>query len=256
MLRETILEYFRNVPDETIDGEILGLISPHAGYAYSGQVAAHGYKAVMGQSIELVIILAPMHRGFGESYVITSANAYETPLGLIPVDLNAVETISKMIDVKFVKEDSEHSLEIQLPFLQVSLNQFKLLPILVGYGDVFEGEELIKPLLSIMENKNSIIIASSDLHHIPDYRQVKKEDQKVVDTLKTLNLKKIRSVLNDNDCSVCGKVPICLTMEVANKKGLNQLKVLSFKNSGDVTGEKGTGQYTVGYLSAALIKKN
>jgi AmmeMemoRadiSam system protein B len=253
-LRKTIDLYFANVKQSSIQGKILGLISPHAGFEFSGQVASYGYKLLSDCRFDLVVVVSPLHRLFSDGYLTSGASFYETPLGKVPVDSKSIDALSKEVKLDSVFSDNEHSLEIQLPFLQVALSDFKLLPIMVGMRDVYSCEDIVTGLLKIVQNKKTLFIASSDLHHESNYEEVVRKDKKVVDTLTGHDLEKIRSVLAPPECTVCGKVPISIVLDVTKRLGADRFKVLCHTNSGDVTGEKQPGQYTVGYLSAAVIQ--
>jgi len=254
LLRKTIEEYFANAEEQSVEGEIIGIISPHAGYSYSGQVAAYGYKQLAGKSIDVVTILSPFHRMPVGRYMVNSASCYETPLGKVPIEKELLKQITEEVGLTFVSQETEHSIEIQLPFLQVALKDFTLLPIMVGLGDVYGCQDIVEALLKVLKGKKSLLVASTDLHHIPDYDEVVKRDKAVVEALSSFDLNRIRKVLSPSDCSVCGKVPVSIVVDVAKRMGTNKLIVLHQTNSGDVTGEKQPGQYTVGYLSAAIVK--
>jgi len=254
LLRKTIEEYFANANERSVEGQIIGIISPHAGYSYSGQVAAYGYKQLIGKSIDVVTILSPFHQMPVGQYMANSASYYETPLGKVPVEKELLEQIAKEVGLTFVSQETEHSIEIQLPFLQVALKDFTLLPIMVGLGDVYGCQGIVEALLKVLKGKKSLLVASTDLHHIPDYDEVVKRDKAVVEALSSFDLNRIRKVLSPGDCSVCGKVPVSIVVDAAKRMGANKLIVLHQTNSGDVTGEKQPGQYTVGYLSAAIVK--
>jgi len=239
-------------PTET-EGKLLGLVSPHAGYVYSGPTAACGYKLLIGKTYDLVVILSPFHRFPPHSCLIQESSAYETPLGLVPVDQEESVRLADRIGARLIHHENEHSLEIQLPFLQTVLPSFRLLPIMIGTGNFDECNPLIEALADLAERKNALFIASSDMHHIEDYHAVVKKDQRVVQALSGFDPKRIREVFNDPECSVCGRVPIWIVAETCRRLGADRFIPLCRTNSGDVTGEKGSGQYTVGYLSAALV---
>lgn len=254
-LRKTINGYFNKVDYPIIDGEIVGLISPHAGYVYSGQVAAYGYKQLMGKSFDVVIIISPLHQIAAGRYIVNSADYYSTPLGNIAIDKKLLEKIGEEIDLTTIRVDNEHSLEIQLPFLQVALGDFSLLPLMVGYTDLYDCEDMVEALSRNLEGKNVLLIASTDLHHIPDYDEVRRKDKQVVRALSDFNIETIREVLDPVECSVCGRVPISIVVDACQRLGANRLEILHSTNSGDVTGDKAPGRYTVGYLSAAIIRQ-
>jgi AmmeMemoRadiSam system protein B len=254
-LREAIEVYFNKVKEHPIEGEILGLISPHAGYQYSGQVAAYGYKHVIKKSYDVVVVVSPLHQMAAGRYLVSSASYYSTPLGNVAIDKTLIETMRSEIDINIIKYDSEHSLEIQLPFLQVALGDFSLLPIMVGHGDVYGCEDLVSILTQILGEKKALLVASTDLHHIPDYDEVRKKDRDVVEALSSFDLERIRDVFSRFDCSVCGRVPVSIVVDTAKRLGADRLEILHHTTSGDVTGDKTPGQYTVGYLSAAIVCK-
>lgn len=252
LLRETIEHYLNDVPVFEISQEIKGIISPHAGYIYSGTVAAHGYKQIQNYTYDLVIILSPMHKYYYGKYIINDADFYETPLGQIPVDKKAVAKIKEDTDITNISHDEEHALEIQLPFLQIVQKSFKILPIMFGPIKLDETDDLINVLIPIIKSQKTLVVISTDLHHINDYNQVQERDQKVINTLEEFDLNSLKVLLNRPDCTVCGKVPLLTGLKILNKIGYNQIKILKHLNSGDVTGEKDRGQYTVGYLSGIV----
>ena len=253
-LVSTFKDYFSNIDIPSIKKQVLGLISPHAGYPFSGQTAAYGYSLLQEKQFDLVLIMSPMHRMALGSYLTTSADYYETPLGKVPVDQKLLQVLSEKIDLKFLSDDNEHSLEIQLPFLQYVLKEFTILPIMISLINIFDITEIVNSLYELIKDKNCLIIASSDFHHIDNYQQVKEKDKKVVEALKEFNIKDVKQRLSDPECSICGKVPIALLLEISKKLGATEVKNQHQTNSGDVTGDTSPGQYTVGYVSAAVLK--
>lgn len=254
VLMKAIEGYFRQVDLPEISGDVIGLISPHAGYMFSGQVAAYGYSLIRGMDFDTVFVISPLHQLWGGKIVVNTANSYETPLGRVPVDRALIETLAKEIEIDAVQNDQEHAVEIQLPFLQSALESFKLIPLMMGQADVGEVEDIVTALIHTIEGRKALFIASSDLHHISDYEAVKQKDKIVVDALSAFDTMGIRNVLSQPDCSVCGRVPISLVIGVTKKMGAERLLILNQTNSGEITGEKSAGQYTVGYLSAAIVK--
>jgi len=253
-LTRTIDGYMGNVEHAELEGELVGLISPHAGYAYSGQTAAYAYDQVLGKSFDVVAIVSPVHRVQVGRFAVTSARAYETPLGQVGLDEELVAALGDQISLNRVGYDGEHSLEIQLPFLQVALADFTLLPIMVGVSSFEAAKELGAALAQVLRGKKALIVASSDLHHIENYDQVVRRDQVVVDAIASLDMDRIRDALSPWDCSVCGRIPIYAMLTAARQIGANRVHVLHQTNSGDVTGIRTPGNYTVGYMAAAVYK--
>lgn len=253
-LEHMIQQFFANVELEEIDGEVIGLISPHAGYVYSGQTAAYAYGQVRAKSFDVVVMLSPVHRMFVGSYAITVADAYQTPLGDIPLDMELVDALGKQLSLTRLPRDNEHSLEIQLPFLQVALGDFRLLPVMIGESSFEVGARLGQVLAELLKDKQVLIVASSDMHHIEAYQQVVKRDQVVIDALASFDMARIEEALSPWDCSVCGRIPIYAMLTAVRALGADQIKVLHHTNSGDVTGIRTPGQYTVGYMAAAVYR--
>ncbi len=253
-LNSTLDDFFSNVDLPPLDLDVIGLISPHAGYPFSGQTAAYGYSLLKNKQFDLVVVISPMHRMALGSYLTTTADYYETPLGKVKVEKELLKTLSNRIDLKFIANDNEHSLEIQLPFLQYLLKEFKLLPIMTSIIDIYNLDEISNSLYELVKDRNCLIIASSDFHHISNYQEVKERDKKVVEKLKTYNIQDIKEIFAAPDCSICGRVPITIMLEITKMLHAKALKILYQTNSGDVTGDKTPGQYTVGYVSAVVLK--
>ncbi len=254
-LRAQVSAFLGNVAAQPLAGELLGLIAPHAGYEYSGQTAAYAYRQVQGRAYDVVAIVSPAHGMAFSRFVTTSAAAYETPLGQVRLDGEQLAALEDQISLERVAYDDEHSLEIQLPFLQVALGDFGLLPVMVGRASFEAGEALGLALAQALEGKRALLVASTDLHHIPDYEQVVRRDRAVADAIATFDMARIRQALSPADCTVCGRVPVYAVLTAARALGADAVEILHRTNSGDVTGSRAPGQYTVGYMAAAVYKK-
>jgi len=253
-LRRTIDDFLKNVAPRPTEGQLVGLIAPHAGYAYSGQTAAHAYGQMAGANYDVVAIVSPVHRMLLGRFAVTSAAAYETPLGLVELDDELVGALAEKVRLNRVDRDGEHSLEIQLPFLQVVLGDFHLLPVMIGESSFEAGKELGTALAEVLKDKNALLVASTDLHHIQNYDEVVRRDQVVVDAIASFDMARIQEVLSPWDCSVCGRIPVVAMLTAARALGADKISILHHTNSGDVTGLRAPGQYTVGYLAAAVCK--
>jgi AmmeMemoRadiSam system protein B len=228
-----------------------GLIVPHAGYTYSGSTAAHAYRLIKRQSIQKVVILSPMHRWGPGRYFSPFATHYETPLGPIAIDVDGLQSLSKEIALSFVKNDAEHAIEIQLPFLQRVLTGFHVLPIMIGAISVYDVDELVHALVQLEGYENALWIASSDLHHESDYKLVVERDHAIVNALRSGTLDEIKEVLDQPGCTACGRVPMTALIQLSHYFGHPSVQILHQTNSGEITGQTQPGQYTVGYLAAA-----
>lgn len=254
-LSRQIKEFLDAVPKKKINGEIIALISPHAGYIYSGQVAAHAYKLLQDNPFDKVIVLAPSHRVYFHGSSIYSKGAFRTPLGLIPVDNEISQRIMQGNPaVSFLPQAhaQEHSLEVQLPFLQTVLKDFKLIPIVMGDQGKEGCKELSDAIFNAIKGKKVLIVASSDLSHFHTYDEAVKLDKVVMDRVRDLDPQGLAQDISAGRCEACGENPIITTMLLAQKMGANRAIVLKYANSGDVTGDK---DRVVGYLAAVLYKE-
>jgi AmmeMemoRadiSam system protein B len=253
-LRALIGHFLSNVPDQPLDGKLHALVSPHAGYPYSGQTAAHGYKQVSGRTYEAVIVLGPSHFAWVGDYALSYASAYDTPLGAVPVAGDLVEALNEQISLLAVREGQEHSIELQLPFLQTVLGGFALVPFLMSADTLESCVQLGEALAELMRRHNLLLVASSDLNHLESYREVVGRDADVRHAVEQFDLARMAEVLLDPAYTVCGRAPILTAAAAAQALGANRAQVLSHTNSGDVTGRKSEGTYTVGYMSAAFVQ--
>ncbi len=256
-LKSILNRFYDRVSEYKIKGRIYALISPHAGYVYSGQVAAHGYKAIRDQKYDCVILIGPSHHHNRGCVIVNQKDGHETPLGVIPFDrkissaLLARKGIFSYQSEAFVRE---HSIEVQLPFLQTTsgLKDTKIIEILMVDQNLKTARALAQAIVENTKGRNVLIIASSDLSHYYPYKEAKRLDQKIMDNIKSLNEDQLYQDLQSNRCEACGGGPIMTAMIVARMMGADDVKILNYANSGDVTGDHSA---VVGYLSAIIYKK-
>jgi AmmeMemoRadiSam system protein B len=259
-LTHTIDDYLGRVAAEPlVPGRLIGLICPHAGYAYSGPTAAYAYHQLQGCTANTVVLMGPSHRAWVGDYAVSAEDAYETPLGLVPLDGDFIAALANRVPLARIRRDAEHSLEIQLPFLQRQLADFRLVPIMMSADDPAVARRLAGALADMVRDQPEslgriLLVASSDLHHIENYDQVVRRDQRVVDAVAAYDLEALTGVLMDRHSTVCGRMPILTVLHAGQALGADQARVLYHTNSGDVTGDREPGQYTVGYMAAALYK--
>ncbi len=222
-LEEVLEKFFKNVTqsDKRVPKAI---IVPHAGYVYSGQVAAYAYKYLKGY--KRVILLGPSHHVYLTDVVTDTHKYWETPLGILDV-----------VKCSFEKNEKahleEHCLEVQIPFLQFILKKLEIIPLVVGDVDIKSTSERIQKVL----DDDTLLVISSDLSHYRDYETAKKLDKATIDTIKNLD--------ETGFIDACGEVPIRVMIDMAKAKNWKP-EVLEYKNSGDTTGEK---SWVVGYVS-------
>jgi AmmeMemoRadiSam system protein B len=253
-LAETIDQYLAKADVELVTGELHGLISPHAGYAYSGAVAACAYKQLEDRSYPTVAIVSPVHQYYGGQFLATSKGYYETPLGLVPVNRQMLDQLEKEISITYLEQDGEHSLEIQLPFLQRMLGEFSLLPVMMGEQSLSSCRQLSAALVKLLDAKRALLVASSDLAHLDDYDEVVAHDRIVQKYVEEFDPEGLAESLSRREAQACGGGPIVTIMLTSRARGADSAKVLKYMNSGDVTGIKTSGQYTVGYLAGAIYR--
>ncbi len=253
-LRREIDSYFSQVSDPAVSGRIVGLVAPHAGYMYSGQVAAHAYKQLQGQTYDVVFVVGPSHRSYFRGISLYGEGGYETPLGVVGIDqavsqrlLEEDPRISHRPDVHL----AEHSVEIQLPFLQVALGEFLFVPLIMGEQDDKTCRILADAIVSVSRGKNILIVGSSDLSHYHRYEQAVKMDERILEALRSLDERGLMNVLDSGSGEACGGGPAAVTMMVAKTLGAGRAAVLKYANSGDVTGDKSG---VVGYAAAVFYK--
>ena len=259
-LRRMVADYVARVDQPLVSGHLHGLISPHAGYVYSGQTAAYAYRQLQGRPVGTVVVLAPSHRTWFDTCAVSAEDTYETPLGRVPIDRDWVEALAGRMRLQPIRGDAEHSLEIQLPFLQIMLGSFKLVPILMSADDPELARQLARALFETAGQTpggrgDLLLVASSDMHHIPDYDEVLRRDRPVVDAVAAYDLQALTPLLMDRHCSVCGRIPILTVLHACRLLGADAVQVLHYITSGDVTGQRRAGEYTVGYMSAAIFQR-
>jgi AmmeMemoRadiSam system protein B len=260
-LISTIDGYLARVDQAPVPGTLIALISPHAGYTYSGQTAAYAYHQLQGQKVDTVVLMGPSHRAWVGDYAVSTEDAYETPLGRVPLDQTFATDLGQRVPLQPVRRDAEHSLEIQLPFIQRQLDNFDLVPIMMSADSPAAAQRLASALATLIAQRSGqgervILVASSDMHHIENYDQVVRRDRQVVDAIAAYNLETLTSLLMDPSCTVCGRMPILTALHSAKELGADTVQVLHQTNSGDITGQRGPGQYTVGYMAAAVYKSS
>ena len=256
-LSNQIISFLDNVEIDPLlqEKDIFGLISPHAGYIYSGQVAAYGYKAILNKKYDTVVVVAPSHFYPFKGISVYNEGAFRTPLGDIEVDTDlAAELISYDEKIDFIPQafSKEHSLEVQLPFLQTVLKDFKVIPIVMGQVDYSDSMMLSGALRDLSQKNKILIVASTDLSHYHSYDKAKKLDDVVISYIKNKDPLGLWNAVSKQECELCGFLPVLVVLEYARDIGLVS-KVLYYANSGDTAGDK---ERVVGYASSVFYKDN
>jgi len=230
---------------EPVDGEPAAIIVPHAGYVYSGPVAAHGFKQLEGGDYDVAVIIAADHQPpLSKPISIWTAGGFETPLGIVPVDVELAEALVAA-DLSITSESAphygEHPIEIELPFLQRVCPDCRIVPVLMGSDTEESVEILTQALLSALPGRRAVVIASSDLSHYPSYHDARAVDGATLAAIETGDPVRVRQTIDDlmsvdysnlATCA-CGEGPILVAMRVAQGLGANTISVLNYANSGD-----------------------
>jgi len=239
--------------------DLAAVICPHAGYEYSASVAAYSYALLKGRKIERVILIAPSHLETFPFSAIYDGTAYSTPLGEVPVDqafAAKLAKVSRLIQIsdrghKPVGDRGEHSIEVQLPFLQRALGQFKLVPIIMGDQGYDACRSLGLALAKNITGPDTIIVVSSDLSHYHPYDEAVKIDHKTLKAIEEWDYLSMSRNFDQRIWEACGGGPIIAAMIACERLGAKQAQVLKYANSGDTAGDK---TQVVGYGAVAIHK--
>ena len=253
-LKNNLSEYFDNSQVFEKFNDIYGIISPHAGHIYSGLVAAYSYKIIKNSKIRKFIILAPSHQNFFQGFSIYPGDCYSTPLGNINL---CKEVITKLLSNKNIRlsnqgHEGEHSLEVQLPFLQYMFNNtFEIVPIVIGDFSPDMLDSLADSLYELSKDEEFLVIASSDLSHFHSYEIARQIDGHLLELLESYDLDKIKSGILNNSIEACGITTIYTLMKFASMGDEAKLKIVDYRNSGDTAGDKFR---VVGYASGVVYQ--
>jgi MEMO1 family protein len=255
ILSRDVKRYLENAKKEKVDGEIVALVSPHAGYMYSGQVAAYAYKLIEGKSFDTVVVVGPSHRFPFKGASLWDRGGFRTPLGVVPVDDElSKKLMEKRKEIRFIPEahNQENSLELQIPFLQTVLKSFKLVPIAMEPDWSWETcQYLASAIAEAVKGKRVLLVASTDLSHFYTYNIAVELDKIFLNHIERFDVEGLNRDLKNNRTEACGGGPVITIMLAAKMLGANHGKVLKYANSGDVTGDRSR---VVGYAAGVFYK--
>lgn len=255
VLSSDVKRYLEQVKKEKINGDLVALVSPHAGYMYSGQVAAHAYSLIESKSIDTVVVIAPSHQALFKGASLYDRGGFRTPLGVVPVDVDlSKKLMGREKRIQFIPEAHarEHALEVQIPFLQSVLKSFKVVPIVMEPSWTWEGcQALASAIAESVRGKSALLVASSDLSHYHPYDQAVALDRIVLSRIERFEAEGLNRDLKQGRCEACGGGPIITVMLAARALGATKGRVLKALNSGDVIGDKSR---VVGYAAAVFYK--
>jgi AmmeMemoRadiSam system protein B len=253
-LRSTIKGLLQQAKKKSHPGDLQALIVPHAGYLYSGLTAAHAYTLLSDRKIDTVALIGPSHREYFDHISIYSGAAFETPLGAVQIDQqlrDALVACSPLVRMAHEGHRAEHSLEVQIPFLQMTLSGYKILPIVMGDQSSDVCNVLSKALTKVLKGKNALIVASSDLSHFYSADVARTLDSRAIEAIRSLNSDLLLEEIDLQKTEACGGGPIIAAIGAAKQLGATDCTILHSCNSGDISGDI---QSVVGYVSAAVWK--
>jgi len=236
---------------------ILGFVVPHAGYMYSGPVAAHSYAQFASDGTpDSIVILGPNHTGRGSGVSIMTKGAWETPLGIASIDANLAEQIrnsNSIIDDDETAHISEHSIEVQLPFIQFLYgDRIKFVPICMMMQDLQTSQDIARSIANGSRGKHVVVIASSDFTHYEPQNVAAINDKAAIDTIISLDSSKLNNLGETGRVTMCGYGPITTLMELAKLEGNVHAKLLAYHTSGDITNDATS---VVGYAAILFARE-
>jgi AmmeMemoRadiSam system protein B len=235
---------------------VVGLMCPHAGYMYSGSVAANAYyELAQDGKPNIVVVLGPNHTGYGSALAVMNEGFWRTPLGDVEIDgetANQLVRETRLVDVDEVAHRFEHSIEVQLPFLQYLYGSaWKLVPVCFQMQDLSSAVEVGNALVEVLADKNAVVIASSDMTHYEPQGNASAKDMAALKAVEALDEKKFYSIIESRNVTACGYGPISAVIAFAKGLGAKEAKLLCYKSSGDVTGGYSS---VVGYAAVSFKK--
>jgi AmmeMemoRadiSam system protein B len=259
-LTKTISQFYFDAEKKNIDGEIISIVSPHAGYVYSGHVAAAGFKLLEGMKYDVVVVISPSHADMFQGASIYNGGAYVTPLDKLYVDIELAVKMGNINPKVYLStkghtggdvQRSEHALEVQLPFLQIVLGDFKLIPIVMGEQEWDVCVGLAEILAGTLHDKKALIVASSDLSHYKTASHARSLDDVVISNVTSFDPEGLGNAIARRKCEACGAGPTIAAMLAARKLGADKSELVKYAHSGEVSGDMDA---VVGYMSAVQYK--
>jgi AmmeMemoRadiSam system protein B len=250
---KVLLREVKSCFDEGVERQkAIGVVSPHAGYVYSGRVAGEVFSRV--EIPQHVIVLGPNHRGVGAKAAVYARGAWDMPLGTVPIDEELIEKImgsSSLVDDDPRAHDFEHSLEVQLPFIQALREDFLLTPLALGSLSLAESLSLGDEIASVLQafDEDVLLVASSDMTHYEPAESAKERDRVAIDEIINLNPEGLYDVVCSEGITMCGYIPVTIMLQAARVLGAEKAELVHYMTSGDVSGDYGS---VVGYAGVIV----
>jgi AmmeMemoRadiSam system protein B len=258
-LAASVDQYINDATLPELDGAVVANVAPHAGHIYSGPVAGYAFAALRGLKPDLVAVASPMHYPLPQPLITTAHSAYQTPLGPIPIDADALKMLDAHLReilgmaLSYVKRDPEHSLEIELPFLQrVLTSEFRLLPIMVRDVSAHVTRGLGMALARTLQGRNAILVASTDLSHFYNQKVANALDDEMLRRVEAFDPEGVLQAEDEGVGFACGRGALAAVLWAAKELGGDTVKILHHATSGDVTGDY---SQVVGYGAAVVTRR-
>ena len=258
LLARLVDEYMDEAQLPELEGEVMAIIAPHAGHTYSGAVAGYAFATLRGRNPDVVAVIAPMHHPYSEPLITTAHHAYTTPLGDVMIDQAVLRELDAVLKSELgfglspVKRDPEHSLEIELPFLQRALDStWKLLPVMVRAREPRVSQSLGNALAKVLRDKNHVMVASTDLSHFYNQQTALTYDRAMLHAIESFDPESAFDLERAGKGFACGLGAFTAVLWAARALGANQVKILRHATSGNVTGDYSS---VVGYAAAVILK--
>jgi len=256
-LASSVDKYINTAALPDITGEIIAIITPHAGHVYSGPVAGYAFAAVRGMEPDLVAVISPMHHSYIEPLLTSGHEAYQTPLGSIPIDKDALNELNSLLTTRLgfgitpVRNDREHSLEIELPFLQQVLKKFTLLPVMVRDQSAKVTQALGSALGNVLKERKALLVASTDLSHFNTQETARKYDLEMLRRIEAFDPEAVLQAEDEKMGFACGRGAVAVVLWAGRELGGDKVQILNYATSGDVSGDFNR---VVGYGAAVITK--
>ena len=258
-LADSVDHYIEDADLPVIEGEVVAVMAPHAGHRYSGPVAGYAFSALRGLEPDVVAVISPMHQPTSQPLLTSAHEAYQTPLGTIPIDRDTIDALDAALkaDLGFgvtpIPCDSEHSLEIELPFLQRSLQgEFSLIPVMVRDQSAKVARALGNALAEVLNERKCILVASTDLSHFYPQSVAEKLDAEVLRRVEAFDPEGVLRVEEQGKGFACGRGALAAVLWAAKAMRADTVKILNYATSGDITNDF---TQVVGYASAVITRQ-
>ena len=258
-LAASVDRYIEDAELPVIEGEVVAVMAPHAGHRYSGPVAGYAFSALRGLEQDVVAVISPMHQPTSQPLLTSAHEAYQTPLGTIPIDRDTIDALDAALKAELgfgvtpIPHDSEHSLEIELPFLQRALEgEFSRIPVMVRDQSANVARALGNALAEVLNERNCILVASTDLSHFYPQSVAEKLDAEVLRRVEAFDPEGVLRVEEQGKGFACGRGALAAVLWAAKEMKADTVKILNYATSGDITNDF---TQVVGYASAVITRQ-